>query len=139
VSGGNVGGRGEAQTIERLACGERLEGDHNVVRSSELKSLVAQTVLIISGDRVARTRSAQSLVRPHSTPTSQERIVCSLPGSFLRKVLYLMVICLYPDGKVFNGKTIFWIFPSGGSCCIGSGWVVLKAGFCQVSATFGPG
>jgi hypothetical protein len=31
VSGGDVGERGEAQTIERLACGKRLEGDHNVV------------------------------------------------------------------------------------------------------------
>ncbi len=31
VSGGDVGEGGEAQTIERLACGERLEGDHNVV------------------------------------------------------------------------------------------------------------
>jgi hypothetical protein len=31
VSGGDIGGRGEAQAIERLACGERLEGDHDVV------------------------------------------------------------------------------------------------------------
>jgi hypothetical protein len=31
------------QTIQRLACGERLKGDHNVVRASEHEGLVAQT------------------------------------------------------------------------------------------------
>ena len=71
VSSGNIRGRGEAQTVERLACGERLEGDHNVVRRSELKGLAAQTVLIISEDMVVRTRSVQSLVRPHSTPSTR--------------------------------------------------------------------
>ena len=45
VSGGNVRRYGEAQTIERLACGERLEGDHNVVRISEFESPVLQSAL----------------------------------------------------------------------------------------------
>jgi hypothetical protein len=31
VPGGDVGERSQTQTVERLACGERLEGDHNVV------------------------------------------------------------------------------------------------------------
>jgi hypothetical protein len=31
VSGRDVGERDKAQTIERLARGKRLEGDHNVV------------------------------------------------------------------------------------------------------------
>ena len=32
VAGGDVGERSEAETVEGLACGDRLEGDHDVVR-----------------------------------------------------------------------------------------------------------
>jgi hypothetical protein len=31
MSGRDVGERSQVQTIERLACGKGLEGDHNVV------------------------------------------------------------------------------------------------------------
>src|SRR5260370_33256937 len=53
-----------------------------------------------------RTASTHLLVRPHSTPTAQQRIVPPLPGSFLRKVFYLMGVGLYCSGKVFNGKAL---------------------------------
>jgi hypothetical protein len=46
VAGGDIGARNEMQAIERLACGEWLEGNHNVVRASEFESVVAQTVLL---------------------------------------------------------------------------------------------
>jgi hypothetical protein len=34
------------QAVEGLACGDWLEGDHNVVRTSEHESVAAQNVLL---------------------------------------------------------------------------------------------
>jgi hypothetical protein len=45
MAGGNVRGCRETQSVKRLACGEWLEGDNDIVRASELESNVAQTIL----------------------------------------------------------------------------------------------
>ncbi len=71
VSGGDVGERGEAHTVEGLACSDRLEGDHNVVRASELESMVAQTVLLTP---VPRARGAFASNSGTTTLYSNRRI-----------------------------------------------------------------
>jgi hypothetical protein len=95
VSCRDVGERGEAQTVERLACGKRLEGDHDVVRASELESLVAQTVLLSPirrcGNRCdefigTTTLYSNCTIKDSGSPS---------PWEFSRKVFYLMGIRLY--------------------------------------------
>ena len=49
MAGRDFGERNQMQTVERLACGDWLEGDHNVVRASELEGLVSQNRCINSG------------------------------------------------------------------------------------------
>ena len=46
VSCGDIGKRSQVHAVERLARGDRLEGDHNVVRASEFESMVTQTILL---------------------------------------------------------------------------------------------
>jgi len=47
MTGRDIGERSEVQAVEGLACRNWLEGDHNVVRASELESMVAQTNLFL--------------------------------------------------------------------------------------------
>lgn len=46
VACGDIGARGQMQTIKGLACNNWLEGDHHVVRASEFECVVAQTILL---------------------------------------------------------------------------------------------
>src|SRR5205823_2618054 len=94
VSGGNVRRYGEAQTIERLACGERLEGDHNVVRISEFESPVAQSALkspVVAGANCRKgfigTTTLYSNCRIKDSGSPPARRV-------LRKVFYYIGIAL---------------------------------------------
>ncbi len=102
MSGRDVGERGQAQTVERLACGKRLEGDHNVVRTSEFESLVAQTVLLSPVHRWANyIDTIIGTTTLYSNCTIKDS--ASLPWEFLRKVFYLMGISLYRSGNEFLG------------------------------------
>jgi hypothetical protein len=71
VAGGDIGARSQMVAIEGLACGNWLEGDHNVVRASEFESAVAQTILLspnASSTKFTFFPFEKLLVRPHSTP-----------------------------------------------------------------------
>jgi hypothetical protein len=69
VSSGDIAERNHVHAVQGLACGEGLEGDHNVVRASEFEGMEAQTVLSTPLLRCADWIGAQLVVRPHCTPT----------------------------------------------------------------------
>jgi hypothetical protein len=73
MAGSDVHTRSQVQAVEGLTRRNRLEGNHNVVRASEFESVVAQTIPFISDRPLKRTASLQLLVRPHSTPSAQEK------------------------------------------------------------------
>ena len=92
MPGGDIGGRNEAQTVEGLARRDGLEGDHYVVRASELESVGTQPFHI--SEKTVAVAPTELVVRPHSTPTAQQRIVPTPTWTMLCKVFYLMEIRL---------------------------------------------
>jgi hypothetical protein len=101
VASGDVGGRNKVQAIEGLSGGHWLEGDHNVVRGSEFESVGAQPVPISLCFCSMKLWHAPILVRPHSTPTKDKRIVCPPTCPNCGKVFFLRKIGLDQRCKVF--------------------------------------
>lgn len=127
VASGDVGGRNEVQAIEGLSGGHWLEGDHDVVSSSEFESVGVQPVPISLCFCLMKAWHPPILVRPHSTPMKDKRIVCSPTCPNCGKVFFLRKIGLDLRCKVFIIRDLpfgwYGIDVSSRFACFGRGCV----------------